>query len=145
MALDSLTGLPTVLVTGAVGAAVSALLSLFAPLLAQVPGFRSNDASRNALMRSLVFVLTLAGLVALAASQGITLPASMWPALILYAAGGAGFAHLVYSGAKASGSAGASVTLLPGTLAPLVAAPAEVAPLPVPAGGYPSDAAVSAK
>jgi len=135
MAIDSVTGLPAVLVTGAVGAAVSALLSLFAPLLVQVPGLRAADASRNALMRSLVFVLTLAGLVALAASQGIALPVAMWPALVLYAGGGAGFAHLVYTGAKASGSA-ASPTVTQAVTQVSVLAPAD---------GFPSDSAVSAK
>lgn len=119
--LDPTTGLPAVLTTGAVSAAVSALLSLFAPLLAQVPGLRASDASRNPLLRALVFVLTLAGLVGLAWSQGVALPQVMWPALALYAAGGAGFAHLLYVGAKTAASTNTGpqasvVTLGPATV-----------------------------
>lgn len=130
MTIDPLTGLPVALVTGAVGAVVSGLISLFGPLLSQVPGFRPNDASRTPLMRALVFVLTLAGLLGLTWALGIPLPQSMWPNLLLYAGGGTGFAHFVYTGAKnAQPSASAGVA----TSAPVASIPAPVITLDAPA------------
>ena len=102
--IDPTTGLPAVLSTAAVASSVSAVLAMFAPLVASIPGFRDEDATRNSLMRSLVFLLTLGGLVGLAWSQGIVLTQAEMPALLIYAAGGTVGTHLLYTNIRASAS-----------------------------------------
>lgn len=80
--------------------AISGLLLLFAQPLASVPGLRPTDGSRNAIMRSLTFLLNLAAIIALAWTQDIVIVKGEWPALLALCAGFALTANVTYVSAK---------------------------------------------
>ena len=103
MPVSSLPGLPLLIVASAaaIAAAVSSVLALLAVPISGIPGFRPNDATRNALMRSLVFACNLGGLVALAWSQSVVLSQAMLPALLVTAAAGSAASAGVYVQVKA--------------------------------------------
>lgn len=103
MPVSSLPGLPLLIVASAAGiaAAVSSVLALLMVPISGIPGFRPADATRNALMRALVFACNLAGLVGLAWSQSIVLSQAMLPALLVTAAAGSAASSAVYVQVKA--------------------------------------------
>jgi|GEM_PF-6058336 len=104
MTITSLSGLQDALSTGALSAGVSGLLVLLAPLINTIPGFRSNDSTRTVLMRILLYVLTVAAMLALAWTQNIVIPKSTLPTLLGAAAIGAGAMHLFYTSIKQQGA-----------------------------------------
>lgn len=88
MDVSNLPGLPAILAGSAlvISQAVFGLLLLFAAPLAAVPGLRAGDGTRNAFLRSLVFLLNLAALVGLAWTQNVVIPRAALPALLATAA-----------------------------------------------------------
>ena len=136
--INPTTGLPAVLSTAAVASAVSAVLAMFAPLVASIPGLREDDATRNSLLRSLVFLLTLGGLVGLAWSQGVVLTQAELPALLVCAAGGTVGTHLLYTNIRNSASTYSPVAVPPVPPVPPAPKPAPIPPpaaAAVPSGG----------
>lgn len=142
----NIVGLPASL-TGAavvVAALVSSLLSAFGVLIAQVPGLRLTDASRNILMRVVVGALNLAGLVAFAWINNLVIAKEMLPALLATAAGfGVVGGHYVYKGVQSvqqTLATGLSVTTPAGptdTVLPFSApTPSNAPATPPPAGSF---------
>lgn len=116
--MDITQGLPAVLSTGLVASLVSYLVSLFAPILGSVPGLRAEDASRTPLLRTLVYALNVAGLLALAWTQQIVITRALVPALLYAAAGtvGSTVSYLATKAAVAQGieqAGGASIPAVP--------------------------------
>lgn len=97
----------------AVAALVSALLAALAVPVASIPGFRPADSTRSTFMRGLVYVLSLAGIVAYAFLQGVVITRPEVLTLLLSLAGGTGFAHVVYASVKTGVSAVAAKSVAP--------------------------------
>jgi hypothetical protein len=104
MNIASVPALLDATVVAFVAGLVSGLLLLLDPLLRLVPGLRPEDATRSPLLRALLFLLTVAGLVGLAWTQGVVIPRADLPMLLLAATGGSGATHLVYTATKAKGA-----------------------------------------
>lgn len=100
MNVSTLPAILDALSTGALSGVVSGLLVLFAPMIAVIPGFRPSDATRNTLMRVLLYVLTLGAIIGLAWSQHIVIAQSDWPMVLIAAGLGSGSVHLLYTGIK---------------------------------------------
>jgi hypothetical protein len=117
----------------AIAALVSGLLALFAAPLANIPGLRPNDETRNAGMRTLLFLLNLLGLVGFAFTQNVVIARSEVPALLLTAALAASAGHIAYVSVKAvtaKRAADTTVSLTPADLAQVQSAQAVNTPPP---------------
>lgn len=133
MDVSSLPQLPAVLAGSAlvISQAVFGLLLLFQTPLASVPGLRASDGTRNAFLRSLVFVLNLSALVGLAWSQNVVIPRADLPALLATAAvagtvsTGSFFAKKAIANKQSATAAPATVPPLPADAQPVPAAPAQ--------------------
>ena len=103
MDVSNLPGLPVAVGASAatIAAIVSGLLALFAAPLANIPGLRPADETRNAGMRTLLFLLNLLGLCGLAFTQNVVIARAEVPALLLTAALAAGAGHVAYVSVKA--------------------------------------------
>ncbi len=132
MDASSLPVLPALLVIGAapIAAAVSSVLALLLVPISALPGFRPNDATRNAFMRALVFVCNVGGIVALAWSQSVVLSQAMLPALLVTAAAGSAASSAVYVQVKARVAPTLAPTLTLSAAPPVGAAVAVTYPAP---------------
>jgi hypothetical protein len=86
----------------AVASLVSVLLSALASLLVLVPGLRPQDASRNVLMRALMYLLNLALVLGYCFVSSIIVPKDAVISLLLALGGGGAFAHILYTANSAA-------------------------------------------
>lgn len=107
MDVSTLPGLPAIVAASAavITVGVTGLLALLAAPIASIPGFRPNDATRDALMRLLVAVLNIAGLVGFAWTQNVVIPREALPMLLVVAVGQGALAHISYVGVRVTSRA----------------------------------------